>query len=107
MCFQNVSCSITKLTTHFGVLPFFLGKVKVSVGHESKTHILLTKINEQFAKVSPSDNNYSFRTIQQQQQQLLLLLLQLQQERYWSESLHRLWTHNLNKKRKNDENEKR
>ena len=36
----------------------------IFIGRESKTHILPTKINEKkIAKVSPSNNNYSFRTI--------------------------------------------
>ena len=42
---------------------FFRRKVTIFIGHETKTHILPTKINEKIAKVSPSNNNYSFRII--------------------------------------------
>ena len=40
---------------------FFRRKATISFGRDTKTHILTTKINEQLAQVSPSNNNYSFR----------------------------------------------
>ena len=43
---------------------FSRGQVTIFIWRETKTHILQTKINEKkFAKVSPSNNNYSFRII--------------------------------------------
>ena len=61
--FRNVSLSTGKSTTRFGRSPFFRRKVTIFIGCETKTHILHTKINEKFAKVSSSNNNYSFRKI--------------------------------------------
>ena len=58
-CFRNVSCSRRKLK-HFGVSPLFNGKVTMFIGLETKTHILPTKINVFFAKVSFFNNYYSF-----------------------------------------------
>ena len=39
---------------------FFRRKVANFIGRETKTHILPTKMNENIANVSPSNNNYSF-----------------------------------------------
>ena len=51
--FRNVSLSRGKSTIRFGESPFFLRRVSIFIGRETKTHILPTKINEkQFAKVS-------------------------------------------------------
>ena len=38
-------------------------RVTIFIRRETKTHILPTKINEKIAKVSLSNNNYSFRII--------------------------------------------
>ena len=46
-----------KSTTRFGRSPFFLGKVTVFIGRETKTHILPTK------SISISNNNCSSSTI--------------------------------------------
>ena len=43
---------------------FFQRKGTIFIGRETKPHILPTKMNEKkIAKVSPSNNNYSFRII--------------------------------------------
>ena len=58
-----------KINNPFWEVTFFRRKVTNFIGREAKTHILPTKINEKIAKVSPSNNNYSFKikkTIQQQ-----------------------------------------
>ena len=47
----------------FGRSAFFRRKVAIFIGRETKTHILPTKMNGKNAKVSPSNNNYSFRII--------------------------------------------
>ena len=44
--FRNVSLSRSKSTTRFGVSRFFQGKLTIPIGRETKTHILLTKIND-------------------------------------------------------------
>ena len=62
--FRNVSLSRGKSTTRCGVSPLFRRKVTIFIGCETKTHILLTKINEQkIRQCQPSNNNYSFRII--------------------------------------------
>ena len=62
--FPNVSLSRGKSTTRFGWSAFFRRKVTIFIGRETKIHILLTKINEnKNAKVSRSNNNYSFRIL--------------------------------------------
>ena len=62
--FRNVSLSRGKSTTRFGWSSFFRRKVTIFIGRETKTHILPTKMNEKkIAKVSPSNNNYSFRIL--------------------------------------------
>ena len=43
--FRNVSLSRGKSTTNFWVSPFFLRKVTIFIGRETKTYILPTKIN--------------------------------------------------------------
>ena len=57
--FRNVSLSRGKSTTRFGWKAFFQRKVPISIGRETKTHILPTKINE--TKIAKVNNNYSFR----------------------------------------------
>ena len=46
-----------------GWSPFFRREVTIFTRRETKTHILPTKINENIAEVSTSNNNYSFRII--------------------------------------------
>ena len=57
--FRNVSLSQGKSTIRFAGSPFFLRRVTIFIGRETKTHILPTKINEKKAKVSPFINAYS------------------------------------------------
>ena len=46
-----------------GVIVFPMKSDNFFNGRDTKIHILQTKMNEKIAKVSPSDNNYSFRMI--------------------------------------------
>ena len=53
-----------KINNPFWCVTFFKGKVAIFIGRERKIHIFPTKIDEKkIAKVSPSNNNYSFRII--------------------------------------------
>ena len=62
LCFGMCLFPEENQTTRFGWCSFFRGKVTIFIGRETKTHILPKKINEKkIAKVSPSNNNYSFR----------------------------------------------
>ena len=57
-----MSFSNRKSTTQFGVSPFFRVNVTISIGRETKTHILPKKNTKLIsAKVSLSDYNYSIR----------------------------------------------
>ena len=47
-CFPNVSLSQRKETTHFGRTSFARGKLTISSGRETKTHILPTTVNDFF-----------------------------------------------------------
>ena len=55
---RNVSF-LKKIDNQLGGLTVFRRKMAIFIEGETK-HILPTKTNEQFAKVSPSNNNYSF-----------------------------------------------
>ena len=60
--FRNVSLSRGKSTTRFGWLSFFRRKVTIFIGRETKnTHFNDENQLKKIAKVSPSNNNYSFR----------------------------------------------
>ena len=63
--FRNVSLSRGKSTTRFGRSAFYIRKVTIFIGRETKTNILPTKINEKnsLRPASPSNNNYSLRII--------------------------------------------
>ena len=44
--FRNVSLSLGKSTTRFGCNLFFIRKVTIFIGRETKSHILQTKMDE-------------------------------------------------------------
>ena len=60
--FRNVSLSLGKSTTRFGVSPFFRRKVTIFIGRETKTHIFSDENRrKKIGQVSLFINNYSFR----------------------------------------------
>ena len=62
--FRNVSLSIGKSTYRFGVSPFFSEeKWQFSFDVKQEHTFYWRKLTKKIAKVSPSNNNYSFRAI--------------------------------------------
>ena len=64
--FRNVSLSRGTSTTRFGWSPFFVRRVTIFIGHETKTHIFLTKIDKisqrsaHLTKIILDNNNTPF-----------------------------------------------
>ena len=63
--FRKVSLSRGKSTTRFWWSAFFRRKVAIFIGRETKTHFTDENQRKKIAKVSTSDNNFSFRIIHQ------------------------------------------
>ena len=61
--FRNVYLSRGKSTTRFGVSPFSEEKRQFSLDVKQKHTFYKRKSTKKIAKVSPSNNNYSIRTI--------------------------------------------
>ena len=52
-----------KINNPFCGRTFFIRKVTIFIGRETKIHIFPTQIDKKFAEVSPFNKNYSFRII--------------------------------------------
>ena len=58
ICFGNC-VFLKKINNPFGVSPFFSGKVSISIGRETRTHIIACGSQRcVVAKVGPSHNNF-------------------------------------------------